>query len=161
MGEQIAWYQYPGNKEHDLWYKCRKRGCTVYLYFPDNWEGDHEIELALKVAIEKDTCALRVTRKCPESALSDNPQPSRLRDRLIFTPCEYKPYIPHFNSDFVSVDHDELVEIKQLAAQCQSQSLFVNSNLSTNLLLPVATKTASKPRSKITKNWRVHREYLT
>jgi hypothetical protein len=115
MPYQIAWYQYPGNTEHDLWYKCRQRDCTVYLYFPNNWEGEHEVGLALKVAIEKDTRALTVTRKCPESALSDNPQYRSLRDRLIFTPCEYKPYIPHFNSDFVAVDYDDLVEIKQLA----------------------------------------------
>ncbi|HEU0048970.1 MAG TPA: hypothetical protein VFQ43_15365 [Nitrososphaera sp.] len=114
MAEEIAWYQYPDNKQHDLWYRHRTTGRTVYLHFPDRWEGDHEAGLALRVAIEWDTCALKITRKCPESALADNPQYRRLRDRLIFEVCEYKPYVPHFNSDFVSVDHDELLDVKEI-----------------------------------------------
>jgi tRNA A-37 threonylcarbamoyl transferase component Bud32 len=113
MAEEIAWYQYPDNKQHDLWYRHRKTGRTVYLHFPDRWEG-YEPEFAFKVAIEKDTSALRVTRKCFESDLVDNPQYRRLRDRLIFEVCEYKPYVPHFNTDFVSVDHDELVDVKEI-----------------------------------------------
>src|SRR5437016_3586565 len=70
MLDQVAWYKYPGQNQHDLWYQCPKRPrIVVYLHFPDGWEGEHEVQLALKVAIEKDTCAIKVTRKCPESAL--------------------------------------------------------------------------------------------
>src|SRR5947207_2278181 len=115
MPYQVAWYQYPDKTQHDLWYLCLKRQCTVYLHFPDHWEGEHEVGLALKIAIEKNTCALRVTRKCPESALSDYPQYRSLRDRLVFTECEYKPYIPHFNSDFCAVDYEDLVDIEELS----------------------------------------------
>src|SRR5947207_1732885 len=115
MADRVAWYQYPDKKQHDLWYEHHKRGCTVYFHFPDDWEDEDEVRLALKEAIRLDTCALRVTRKCPESALADNPQYRRLRDRLIFEVCEYKPYIPHFNTDFVSVDHNELVDLKDLS----------------------------------------------
>jgi serine/threonine protein kinase len=114
MAEEIAWYQYPDNKQHDLWYRHRKTGRVVYFHFPDDWEDEDEVRLGLKVAIERDMCALRVTRKCPEIALADNPQYRRLRDRLIFEVCEYKLYIPHFNADFVSVDHDELIDLKEL-----------------------------------------------
>jgi serine/threonine protein kinase len=114
MAEQLAWYQYPDKKQHDLWYEHHKRNCTIYFHFPDDWEDEDEIRLGLKEAIRLDTCALRITRKCHLSALADNPQYRRLRDRLIFEACEYKPYIPHFNTDFVSVDHNELVDIKEL-----------------------------------------------
>lgn len=115
MAEQVAWYQYPDKKQHDLWYRDRKTNRTVYLHFPDDWEGEHEVGLAVKLAIERDTYAFRVTRKCPQSALADNPQYQRLRDRLIFDTCDYKPYVPHFNTDFVSVDHDELVDLKEVS----------------------------------------------
>src|SRR5438876_226095 len=114
MVYEIGTYQYPGDKRADLWVRCPRRSCTVYLYFPEGRESDLELGVALKAAIEKDTCAIKVTRKCPESALGDNPQYSRLRDRLVLVVCEFKSYIPHFNSDFVAVDHDELVDVKQL-----------------------------------------------
>jgi len=66
MPYEVGCYQYPDKIKRDFWYRCPRRKCTVYLHFPDNLEGDHEVGLALKVAFEMDTCALRVTRKCPE-----------------------------------------------------------------------------------------------
>ena len=114
MADRVAWYQYPDKKQHDLWYQYHKHDYTIYFHFPDDWEGEDEVRLALKEVIRLDTCALRIIRKCPESALVDNPQYRRLRDRLIFEICEYKPYISYFNIDFVSVDHDELVDVKDL-----------------------------------------------
>jgi serine/threonine protein kinase len=109
--EQIAWYQYPDKRRHDLWYRCPKRDREVYLHFPDNWEGELEVMVALGVAIEQHIFAVTVARK---SNLPD-PQPVRLRDRLEFTPCEFRSYVPHFNSDFVTVDHQELVNLKELS----------------------------------------------
>lgn len=113
--EQIAWYQYPDKRHHDLWYRCPKRGCPVYLHFPDNWEGEQEVLLALMSAIDQNIMAITVTRKSSENSLNL----SRLLNRLVFTPCEFMRYVPHFNSDFVSVDHEELVDLKELSCNVQ------------------------------------------
>jgi serine/threonine protein kinase len=115
MPEQIAWYQYPDKKGHDVWYRCHDRDCIVYIYFPDHWEGEHEVEFALKRAVEQNIDAIQVTRKCPKSAVPNNSRYSRLSDRLLLTPCQFKPHVPHFNSDFDAVDHGDLVELKELS----------------------------------------------
>src|SRR5438552_897942 len=95
----------------------------IYLHFSNNWKDKHETGLAVKMIIESDIYALRVTRKCPESALVDNPQYHHLRDHFIFDIYDYKPYVPHFNINFISVNHDELVDLKELSHNVKVISL--------------------------------------
>lgn len=109
--EQVGHYQYPGQERYELWYKCPKRSCTVYIEFLDGWDDEREVRKALNAAIEKDTCAISVTREHTDSTNGVDPQPVT---QLKFSVCEFKPYRPHFNSDFCAVDHDELIDLEQL-----------------------------------------------
>ena len=114
MLDQVGSYQYPGQERYDLWYLCPKRLCIVYIEFLDGWNDENEVRKALNAAIEKDTCGIKVTREPPESAQFLPPQSCQPLERLHFSVCEFKPYHPHFNSDFSVVDHDELVVVKPL-----------------------------------------------
>lgn len=76
-------------------------------------ESEFEPRNALKAALQQDRRGIRVTRKLPscttngENTVSD-------RDRTVFLGCEFKCFMPQFNSDFVSVDHDDLLELHGL-----------------------------------------------
>lgn len=109
-----AEYQHPPPQQnrYELWYICNKRSCLVYLDFRQGWESEAEARLALDKAHEQNALGMTVTRKLPDSIECNNSVP--LKDRLIFTVCEFKPYEPHFNTDFPSVDYEDLIEIKEL-----------------------------------------------
>ena len=111
---QVGRYQYPREERYELWYRCPQRSCTVYIEFPEGWNHEYEVRHALNAAIENDTCAIRVTPKRHASPETDKSQIRRPRDRLQFNTCEFKPYQPHFNSDYSAVDHDDLIDVKPL-----------------------------------------------
>ena len=110
MPHAVGRYDYPEKRRFDLWYRCPIRSCIVYLAFADGWKSEEEVRHALNAAIEKDVCAIRVTRIYPEST-NDKPHAG---ERLEFCECQFKPYQPHFNSNFVAVDHEELTHVKEL-----------------------------------------------
>jgi len=114
MLRSVGRYDYPDKRRFDLWYRCPIRSCTVYIAFEDGWENEDEVRHALNAALEKDTCSIKVTRICLESTKYNGPQFTRAHQRLEFNSCRFKPYHPHFNSDFVAVVHEDLVHIKDL-----------------------------------------------
>ena len=114
MLQEVGRYDYPDKRRFDLWYLCPKRACTVYLAFEDGWKSEKEVQHALDAAIEKDTCAIRVTRIYPEFTEGNKPQFHHADEILEFRECQFKRYQPHFNSNFVAVDHKELIHVKEL-----------------------------------------------
>lgn len=110
----VGRYDYPDKRRFDLWYRCPKRSCTVYLAFEDGWKSEEEVRHALNAAIEKDICAIKVTRIYPESIKGNKHQFRHAGESLEFSECQFKPYQPHFNSDFVAVDYEELTHVKEL-----------------------------------------------
>lgn len=50
----------------------------------------------------------------PENALNPRGIPRHPDDPFEFNICDFKPYVPHFDSDFCTVDHEELIDIQQL-----------------------------------------------
>jgi serine/threonine protein kinase len=116
MAEEVGRYEYPEEEHIELWYRCTERSCIVFLEFTDGWNEVVEVRHALRAAIEKNTNAVRVTR---ESSIpsANNGDKSRLnipRDHLRFAVCEFKPYQPRFNSDFYTVEHEDLLLVKEL-----------------------------------------------
>ena len=55
-----------------------------------------------------------MTQNCQESKESDTTKFSHAGDHLELSECEFKPYRPHFNSNFVAVDYEELIYVKEL-----------------------------------------------
>ena len=102
----------PQQNRYVLWYRCRKRSCLVYLDFRHSWKSDREVRLALDEARKQKALGMIVTRKFPDSIECNNSAP--LKDRLIFSMCDFKPYEPHFNTDFPSVDYEDLIEVNEL-----------------------------------------------
>ena len=84
----------------------------MYLDFRHGWKSDREARLALDEAHEQNALGMIVTRKFPDSIECNNS--ASLKDRLVFTVCEFKPYEPHFNIDFPSIDYEDLIEVKEL-----------------------------------------------
>jgi len=114
MLRSVGRYDYPDKRRFDLWYQCPIRSSTVYIAFEDGWESEEEVRHALNVALKKEICAIKVTRIYVESTKDNGPQFTHASQRLKFSACQFKPYQPHFNSDFVAVDHKELAHIKDL-----------------------------------------------
>src|SRR5436305_5901141 len=111
----VAMYTYPGENQYDLWYICPKRSCKVYyIKFLNGWKGEGEVSQALRAATEKNTCGIEVTRQHPEASEHLETESSPTFDSLTFSVCQFKPYRPHFNSDFVAVNHDEVIHLKRL-----------------------------------------------
>jgi len=100
--QAVGRYDYPDKRQFDLWYQCPIRLCTVYIAFKDGWNSENEVRCALNAAIEMRTFAIEVARPAGESR------------GLKFSECQSKSYQPHFNSNFVHVDHEELTHVKEL-----------------------------------------------
>ena len=147
MLNQIAYYEYPDKKQHDLWYKCDERNCAVYLHYSEGWDGDPEIQFALDAVIENDARGIEVTRRCSISSIKDDCP----RSRHIFTVCEFKPCLPYFNSDFFALDDRNLEDVKQLTQNVKvivfRHQLFVHKYMTQGV-----SKRALKRRSRITQN---------
>ena len=109
-----AEYRYPPPQQnrYELWYQCWKRSCLVYLDFRYVWKSDREVHLALDEAYKQNALGMIVTRKFSDSVECNNSVP--LKDRLVFTICDFKPYEPHFNTDFPSINYEDLIEVKEL-----------------------------------------------
>ena len=85
----------------------------LYRVF-QGWNHEYEVHNALNTAIENDTCIVRVTTKCYPSLKTNESQFRCPRDRIQFNKCEFKPYRSHFNTEFVAIDHDNLMDVKLL-----------------------------------------------
>ena len=96
----------------------------MYLDFPDGWESEREPRLALDHALRRDAHGVIVTQKFSNSIECNRSVP--LQDHLVFTTCDFKPYEPHFNTDFVSVDYEDLVELKELKSHVKVVSFEGN-----------------------------------
>lgn len=112
--QEVGRYQHPDRKRYDLWYRCPKRSCLVYLEFVQGWKSDKEIQDGLDAAIKMNTCAITATRRSAESTEGSTTQFPHARDHLEFTECQFKTYQPHFNSNCRAVDHEELTYVRTL-----------------------------------------------
>jgi serine/threonine protein kinase len=109
-------YQYP-NGTCDFWYRCRKRCRLIYFNMDSvrDWE-ETDANFALKESLRLDTEGMSITQKLD---LMGSDQRVRRRDRLVLVECAFKRYEPHFNSDFDTIDYQDLVEIKDLTPKAK------------------------------------------
>jgi serine/threonine protein kinase len=113
MHEEIGRYQFPSQRHYGVWCTCPQRSCTVYLEFQDSLDDNRDIRRALRAAAEINSDALIITRRRADSNLNHE-TPTDPRNALVFTECQFKPYLPQFNSTFYAIDHENLTIVRRI-----------------------------------------------